>query len=124
MTASNEDGLIAVRFEGGRFGFAYRRQGQLIRLKRWFHILDNEDRRRAFRWRQIELLAGSVPWLIVGLSVAPWALAVFVALITCARDEALRFRTTGQTFQTRRALWVAATPHDRAHRHLLNGWQP
>lgn len=124
MTTSTEDGLVAVRFEGGAFGFAYRQHGEFIRLERWLHILDNEDRRRAFRWRQIELIASSLPWLVLGGTLAPWALAVFVLLVICARDEALRFRATGQILQTRRALWVGATPHDRAHRHLLNGWHP
>ena len=119
-----DDALVPVRFEGGKYGLAIKRGGKLIRLHRWFRLLDNEDRRRAFRWRQAELILASSPWLVAGVTGFPWALALAALLITIARDEVLRFRSPGQTVQTRRALWVGANPHDRANRHLLNGWTP
>src|SRR5690242_5731286 len=113
MKSSQKNRLIPVRFADGKYGLGVRRGGKLIPLDRWFHILDNEDRRRAFRWRQVELIAGSLPWLALATAGVPWALSLVALLITVARDEALRFRTTGKYFQTRRSLWVGSNPHDQ-----------
>lgn len=97
----------------------------IMNIRRIHRLLDHQWRLRDFRARQLTLAATAGIWILGALFTGyTAALAVAVLLLQTGWIEALRFRRAGTTFQTRRVLWIGATPHDERHRYLLEGWTP
>ncbi len=96
---------------------------QRWRVTRIIHALNNHDRLRAFRDRQLVMAACALNFLLWS-NFSDWLLAPAMLVIQAGWIEALRFRRTGCIVMTRRSIWIGATPVDARARHLLNGWHP